>query len=399
MLRIFEYIKGDKAIWAIAALLALFSFLPVYSASSNLVYVVGNGTTVGHLVKHALLLFLGFGVMYGIHKVPTHFFKGLSLIALPIVLFLLVFVLAQGTSIGGANASRWIRIPVVGFGFQPSNLAAVVLMVYVARYLSKIRDVKVTFKESVLPLWMPVFFVVFLILPANFSTAAIIFSMVLMLCFLGGYPMKYLMGIVGTGALCLTLFVLLAKAAPNLFPNRVDTWMSRLDSFANPEDTEANYQIEKAKIAIASGGLVGKGAGKSVQKNFLPQSSSDFIYAIIVEEYGLMGGLALMFFYLFLLFRIVVVANGCNTIFSKLLVLGVGLPIVFQALINMAVAVELFPVTGQNLPLISSGGTSSWMTCLAIGIILSASNKHFEGRSDASDLDENNPLEVLSGQL
>lgn len=211
--------------------------------------------------------------------------------------------------------------------------------------------------------------------------------------------MKYLMGIVGTGALCLTLFVLLAKAAPNLFPNRVDTWMSRLDSFANPEDTEANYQIEKAKIAIASGGLVGKGAGKSVQKNFLPQSSSDFIYAIIVEEYGLMGGLALMFFYLFLLFRIVVVANGCNTIFSKLLVLGVGLPIVFQALINMAVAVELFPVTGQNLPLISSGGTSSWMTCLAIGIILSASNKHFEGRSDASDLDENNPLEVLSGQL
>jgi cell division protein FtsW len=399
VLRIFEHIKGDKAIWAIAALLALFSFLPVYSASSNLVYVVGNGTTVGHLVKHALLLFLGFGIMYGIHKVPTHFFKGLSLIAMPIVLLLLVFVLAQGTSIEGANASRWIRIPVVGFGFQPSNLAAVVLMVYVARYLSKVRDIKVTFKESILPLWIPVFMVVFLILPANFSTAAIIFTMVLMLCFLGGYPIKYLLGIVGTGILCLTIFVLLAKAAPDLFPNRVDTWMSRIDSFANPEDTESNYQIEKAKIAIASGGLVGKGAGKSVQKNFLPQSSSDFIYAIIVEEYGLFGGLALMFFYLFLLFRIVVVANGCGPIFSKLLVLGVGLPIVFQALINMAVAVELFPVTGQNLPLISSGGTSSWMTCLAIGIILSASNKNFEARSDGADLDDTNPLEVLSGQL
>lgn len=400
MLNILQNIKGDKAIWAIAALLALFSFLPVYSASSNLVYVVGSGTTVGYLVKHAILLFLGFGIIYGVHKIPTHFFKGLSMIALPIVLVLLVFVLAQGTSDGGTNDSRWIRLPFVGFGFQPSNLAAVVLMIYVARYFSKVREVAITFKESIVPLWLPVFLVVVLILPANFSTAAIIFSMVLILCFLGGYPMKYLFGIVGTGVLCLTIFILTAKAFPDLFPNRVDTWMSRIDSFSNPEDTEANYQIEKAKIAIATGGIVGKGAGKSIQKNFLPQSSSDFIYAIIVEEYGLIGGFALMFFYLFLLFRIVVVANGATSIFSKLLVLGVGLPIVFQALINMAVAVELFPVTGQNLPLISSGGTSSWMTCLAIGIILSASNKSIaqEGTS-AHDIDETNPLEILSGQL
>lgn len=400
MLKIVQNIKGDKAIWAIAALLALFSFLPVYSASSNLVYVVGNGTTAGHLVKHAILLFLGFGIIYAVHKIPTHFFKGLSMIALPIVLVLLVFVLAQGTSGGGTNDSRWIRIPFVGFGFQPSNLAAVVLMIYVARYFSKIRDIKVTFTESILPLWLPVFLVIVLILPANFSTAAIIFSMVLVLCFLGGYPMKYLMGIVGTGVVCLSIFILTAKAFPDLFPNRVDTWMSRIDSFSNPQDTEANYQIEKAKIAIATGGIVGKGAGKSVQKNFLPQSSSDFIYAIIVEEYGLLGGFALMFFYLFLLFRIVVVANGATTIFNKLLVLGVGLPIVFQALINMAVAVELFPVTGQNLPLISSGGTSSWMTCLAIGIILSASNKSIvQETTTMVDIDETNPLEILSGQL
>tara|TARA_R110002153_G_scaffold48471_1_gene136666 strand:- start:1870 stop:3072 length:1203 start_codon:yes stop_codon:yes gene_type:complete len=400
VLKIFQNIKGDKAIWAIAALLALFSFLPVYSASSNLVYVVGSGTTVGYLVKHAILLFLGFGIIYGIHKIPTHFFKGLSMIALPIVLVLLIFVLAQGTSGGGTNDSRWIHLPIVGFGFQPSNLAAVVLMIYVARYFSKVREIKITFKESIVPLWLPVFLVVILILPANFSTAAIIFSMVLVLCFLGGYPIKYLFGIVATGILCLTIFILTAKAFPDLFPNRVDTWMSRIDSFSNPEDTEANYQIEKAKIAIATGGIVGKGAGKSIQKNFLPQSSSDFIYAIIVEEYGLIGGFALMFFYLFLLFRIVVVANGATTIFSKLLVLGVGLPIVFQALINMAVAVELFPVTGQNLPLISSGGTSSWMTCLAIGIILSASNKSIVQEStSASDIDETNPLEILSGQL
>ncbi|MDO6819968.1 FtsW/RodA/SpoVE family cell cycle protein [Zobellia sp. 1_MG-2023] len=395
----FQNIKGDKAIWAIAALLGLFSFLPVYSASSNLVYVVGNGTTFGYLVKHALLLSLGFGIIYGVHRIPSHFFKGLSLIAMPIVLVLLVFTLAQGTTIGGANASRWISVPLVGISFQTSNLAAVVLMIYVARYLSKIRLKDVKFKESILPLWIPVFLTVALILPANFSTAAIIFSMVLLLCFLGGYPIKYLIGIIGASVLSLAFFILTAKAIPGLFPNRVDTWISRVENFADAEDTEADYQIERAKIAIATGGIVGKGAGKSIQKNFLPQSSSDFIYAIIVEEYGLVGGFALMFFYMFLLFRIVVVANGSGTIFGKLVALGVGLPIVFQALINMAVAVELFPVTGQTLPLISSGGTSSWMTCLAIGIILSVSNKNSNAEKPSADIDETNPLEVLSGQL
>src|SRR5690606_18931546 len=382
---------------AVVALLALFSFLPVYSASSNLVYVVGSGTTMGYLVKHALLLLMGFGIIYGVHRIPTHFFKGLSLIAMPVVLLLLLYTLAQGNVIDGANASRWIHIPIVGVTFQTSNLASVVLMIYVARYLTKIKDRAITFKESILPLWIPVFLVVALILPANFSTAAIIFSMVLLLCFIGGYPFRYLLGIVGTGILALTLFVLTAKAVPDLFPNRVDTWMNRIESFADPADTEADYQIEKAKIAIATGGIMGNGAGKSVMKNFLPQSSSDFIYAIIVEEYGLLGGFVLMFFYLLLLFRIVVVANGNGTVFGKLLVLGVGLPIVFQAMINMAVAVELFPVTGQTLPLISSGGTSSWMTCLAIGIILSASNKDIT--AGTVELDDNNPLEVLSGQL
>lgn len=398
MIALFKNIKGDKAIWAVVALLALFSFLPVYSASSNLVYVVGKGTTMGHLVKHALLLVLGFGIIYGVHRIPTHFFKGLSLIAMPIVLLLLGYTLTQGTTIDGANASRWIRIPFVGFTFQASGLALVVLMIYVARYLSKIKDKDITFKESIVPLWLPVFLVVILILPANFSTAGIIFSMVLLLCFLGGYPTKYLLGILGTGLVILTLFIVVAKAVPDLFSNRVDTWMNRIENFRSSEDTEGDYQIEKAKIAIATGGVVGNGAGKSVMKNFLPQSSSDFIYAIIVEEYGLVGGFALMFFYLLLLFRIVVVANSNTNAFGKLVVLGVGLPIVFQALLNMAVAVELFPVTGQTLPLISSGGTSSWMTCLAIGIILSASQSKHVSRK-ATVVNENNPLEVLSGQL
>ena len=399
MKTLLKSIQGDKAIWAVTALLALFSFLPVYSASSNLVYVIGNGTTMGHLVKHAMLLILGFGIIYGVHKIPSHYFKGLSLIALPIVLLLLIYTIAQGTTIGGANASRWISVPFVG-SFQPSNLASVVLMIYVARYLAKIKDTEITFKASIVPLWLPVFLIVIFILPANFSTAAIIFTMVLLLCFLGGYPMKYLMAIVGAGIVSFIIFVLAVKAMPETFSNnRVDTWENRWENFINGADTEADYQIERAKIAIATGGVIGKGAGKSVQKNFLPQSESDFIYAIIIEEYGLVGGFGIMFFYLLLLFRIVVVANGSASIFGKLLVLGVGLPIVFQALINMSVAVELFPVTGQNLPLISRGGTSSWMTCLAIGIILSVSNKTNSKKKSNTVVNERNPLEILSAQL
>lgn len=394
MQALFNNIKGDKLIWAIVTLLAILSFLPVYSAASNLAYKAGSGNTFGFFVKHFVHLVLGFFIMYGVHKIPYRYFKGLSLVMIPIVLGLLALTMIQGTTIAGANASRWIQIPIVGMSFQTSTFAAVVLMVYVARYMSKIKDDDVSFKGSILPLWVPVFLVLILILPANFSTAAIMFLMVTMLVFLGGYPIRYLAVIIGSGILVLTLFVLLAKAFPDAMPNRVDTWMGRIESFSNPEDTEADYQIEKAKIAIATGGIQGVGPGKSLQKNFLPQSSSDFIFAIIIEEYGLVGGFVIMTLYLWLLFRIIIVAQKSDTIFGKLLVLGVGLPIVFQALINMAVAVELFPVTGQTLPLISSGGTSIWMTCLAVGIILSVSAKREEIKEQ--EINEDNPLEILS---
>lgn len=394
MQNIINNIKGDRLVWAIVALLAIFSFLPVYSSSSNLAYSAGSGSTFSFFVKHFMHLFLGFTIMYGVHRIPYRYFKGLSLVMLPIVLILLVLTMYQGTTIEGANASRWIQIPIIGMSFQTSTFAFVVLMVYVARYLSKIQDRDITFKETILPLWLPVFLVLILILPANFSTAAIMFVMVMVLTFIGGYPFRYLMVIVGTGILVLSLFVLTAKAFPELMPNRVDTWMSRVENFTNGEDTEADYQIEKAKIAIATGGYIGLGPGKSVQKNFLPQSSSDFIFAIIVEEYGLAGGLVILTVYCWMLFRIVIIAQKSDTIFGKLVVLGVGLPIVFQALINMAVAVELFPVTGQTLPLVSSGGTSIWMTCLALGMILSVSAKREELKQQEEALD--NPLEILS---
>lgn len=395
MQTVFKNIKGDKLIWAIATLLAIFSFLPVFSAASNLAYTGGSGSTFPYLFKHAVHLFLGFSIMYAVHRIPYRYFRGLSMVMIPIVIVLLIVTVLQGTTIDGANASRWIKIPIVNMSFQTSTLAAVVIMVYVARYLSKIKDKNISFKETILPLWMPVFIILVLILPANFSTTAIIFSMVVLLTFLGGYPSRYLLAIIGTGILALVLFVLVAKSFPDLMNNRVDTWISRVESFISNEDTVEDYQIENAKIAIATG-ISPLGPGKSKQKHVLPQSSSDFIFAIIIEEYGLFGGLFLIIMYSWLLFRIVIVSQKSDTIFGKLLVLGVGLPIVFQALINMAVAVELFPVTGQTLPLISSGGTSIWMTCLAIGIVLSVSAKREEIKAEEDLINEENPLKILS---
>ena len=227
--------------------------------------------------------------------------------------------------------------------------------------------------------------------------------MVFMLAFLGGYPLKYLALIVGSGLLILALFVLSAKAFPDFIPNRVDTWISRIESFSQPSNAGVdNYQVERAKIAIATGGVSGLGVGKSVMKNFLPQSSSDFIYAIIVEEFGLVGGIALIFSYLLILFRIVVITHRTPTVFGKLVVIGVGVPIIFQALINMGVAVQILPVTGQTLPMVSSGGTAAWMTCIAFGVILSVSAAHYK-KEDAGQKtrpsQEDNPLAILSDAL
>ena len=394
-------ILGDRVLWVALALLSIFSFLPVFSASSNLTYVLGQGTPWGHLLKHFIVLFFGFGLMYGLHKIPYQYFKGISILALPLVILLLIYTASQGNLIAGANANRWIRIPIVGLGFQTSTLASIVLLAYVAHLMSKENPKLYRLKTSILPLWLPVILVTLLILPANLSTAAVLFFMVLILVFLGGYPIKYLMGMLGVGLFMALLFVLLAKAYPDWFPNRIDTWINRIENFASADDKVGNYQIERAKTAIATGGLLGLGAGKSVMKNFLPQSSSDFIYAIIVEEFGLVGGTALILLYLLVLFRIVVIAHKSDTVYGKLLVLGLGLPIIIQAFINMAVALQVFPVTGQTLPLISSGGTAAWMTCIAFGMILSvsASQKIESNSLEYADNNNENPLTILSETL
>ncbi len=393
-MKLSQYLQGDKSIWGIVVLLSIFSFLPVYSASSNLVYVVGSGSVFGHLLKHVAIVCVGWVIMYTVHLMPFRYFSGLAKIGIPIVVILLTITALQGTNIDGANASRWLNIPILGMSFQTSTIATVVLFVYVADYFATKREVKIRFIESLLPLWLPVFLIVSLILPANLSTALLLLFMVVVVAFLGGYPLKYLLSMLGAAILGLVIFVLLAKAYPDAFPNRLDTWMSRIESFLGNGTNTTDYQIERAKAAVAVGGIVGIGAGKSMMKNVLPQSSSDFIYAIIAEEYGMIGALFLLFLFLLLLLRILVNANKSESFFGQLLILAMGIPIVTQAFINMGVAVALLPVTGQPLPLISSGGTSLWMTFLAVGIILSVS----ANRKASIEENESNPLATLSDE-
>ena len=380
-------IKGDKIIWSIVILLAVFSFLPVYSASSNF----GNSFVLSNVLKHLAIVTVGILIMYGTHLIPYKYFKGLSKLALPFIIAVLILTSLQGNLIDGANASRWIKLPIIGLSFQPSSMAIVVLMVYVSFYLSKNYNKKISFFKTIIPLWIPIILIVFLILPSNFSTAAMIFLMIITLIFIGGYPFKYLLGIGFSGIILFSLFFLTVKNYPDLMPNRIDTWISRIENFSSSENSENNYQILRAKSAIASGMVFGVGAGKSSMKNILPQSTSDFIYAIITEEYGTIGAIGVLFLYLLLLFRIIIVSYKSNTVFGQLLALGAGLPIIFQAFINMGVAVQLFPVTGQPLPLISTGGTSIWMTFLALGIVLSVSSKE-----STENLNNENPLNILS---
>lgn len=373
-------LKGDKVIWSFVALLALFSFIPVYSASSNLAYLHhGTGNTFVYLLKHLIHLIMGFVIMYQVQKVPYHYFRSLSRLLLPFAWLLLIYTMLKGTIIDGANASRWIQVPFLGITFQPSAFASISLLIFVARYLSKTAVEDMTLSKSALELWAPVFFTLMLILPSNFSTTALIFSMVLMLTFIGKYPIRNIAVIIGIGILSLAFFILVVKVFPDAFKNsRVGTWESRIENFTSDKPDEDDYQIEKAKTAIATGGVYGLGPGKSIQKNFLPQSSSDFIFAIIIEEFGLLGGFAIMFLYIMLFVRFVIASYKAPTLFGKLLVAGLGFPIIFQAFINMGVAVELLPTTGQTLPLISSGGTSIWMTCAALGIIINVTKKEEE---------------------
>jgi len=364
-----KYIRGDRVIWAVSLLLAIVSVLVVYSSIVTLAYKYQGGNTEYYLVKHSIILMVGFAIMYMAHKVNYRYYSRMSQIFLFIAIPLLLFTLITGTSIN--NASRWLVIPVINQSFQTSDLAKLALIMFLARMLSKKQDNIKDFKSAFLPIMIPVIIICALIFPANFSTAAMLFATSLVIMFIGRVNFGYIISLVFIGLLGIGIFVAVVLNTDS-YTGRLATWKNRIEHFVDGDPT-GNYQVEQSKIAIATGGLLGKGPGGSTQRNFLPQPYSDFIFATVVEEYGLVGGSIILLLYLILLYRGVLISRKSPRTFGALLAIGLSFSLVFQAMINMAVAVNLFPVTGQPLPLVSMGGTSIWFTCLAIGIILSVS--------------------------
>ena len=368
-------IGGDKAIWIVVIALAIFSFLPVYSASSNF----GVNLIFSNIIKHVSIIFIGIMIMYSTHLLDYKYFKGLSLIVLPLVIFLLFFASFQGNVIDGANANRWLNIPILDISFQPSTLASIFLLIYLSNFLSKEKNKNLSLIKTFLLMWLPIILVVGLILPSNFSTALLIFIMSTMIIFIAGYKLKHLTVLFLLFIFLISSFLYAVNKFPDIIPNRVDTWTNRIENFVNNDiDDTSNYQINRAKAAIANGKIFGVGAGKSSMKYILPQSTSDFIFSIIAEEYGIIVSLIILLLYVVLLFRIIITSYRSQTKFGQLVSVAVGIPVVFQAFTNMAVAVQLIPVTGQPLPLVSTGGTSIWITFLAMGILLSVSKNNLK---------------------
>ena len=363
-------IKGDKIIWLIVVILSVFSLLAVYSSTGTLAYKYQGGNTEYYMIKHFIILVFGFALMYLAHLVKYTYFSRIFQIALWVAIPLLLLTLFVGLNLN--EARRVLPLP-FGLSFQTSDLAKLTLIMYLARMLTKRQDNIKDFKSAFLPIIIPVLIICFLILPANFSTAAILFTTSLVLMFIGRVSLKHILSMVGIGVLIMVIMILIAKSYPDLLP-RVDTWVTRIETFKDG-DSEENYQVEQSKIAIANGGIIGVMPGNSEQRNFLPHPYSDFIFAIIIEEYGLIGGILIVLLYLILLFRAVKIVTKCPQNFGAFLTIGVAFSLVFQAMINMAVAVNLLPVTGQTLPFISMGGTSIWFTSISIGIILSVSKE------------------------
>lgn len=373
MQALFKNLKGDKVIWAVVLFLGILSILAVYSSIVSLAYKYQDGNTEYFLFKHGFILIVGFGLMYAAHKLNYKYYSRISQLAIFVAAPLLLFTLLTGASIN--DASRWLVIPVINQTFQTSDLAKLALIMFLARILSKKQDVIKDFGSAFLPIMFPILVICGLILPANFSTAAMLFTTSIVIMFIGRINLKYIFSMVAVGIVFVSLFI--AIVINTNYTGRVETWKNRIENFTSG-DSQNNYQAEQSKIAIATGGPLGKGPGGSTQRNFLPHPYSDFIYAIVIEEYGIVGGFVLLLLYLILLYRGIMISLKAPRTFGALLAVGLSFSLVFQAMINMAVAVNLFPVTGQPLPMVSMGGTSIWFTCLAVGIILSVSRSVYE---------------------
>jgi cell division protein FtsW len=369
-LKFFSNIKGDKVIWLVVIILTVFSLLAVYSSTGTLAYRYQHGNTEYYMVKHFIILILGLGLMYVAHLVKYTYYSRISQLAMFIAVPLLMFTLFTGTNVN--EASRWLTLPVINLTFQSSDFAKLALIIYVARLLSKKQEQIKNFKSSFVPIMVPILIVCALILPANLSTAAALFTTCMIMLFIGRINMKYIFALLGIAIVCLSLFIVILLNSSS--QGRLGTWKNRIENFSSG-NKENNYQAEQAKIAIATGGVIGKFPGNSTQRNFLPHPYSDFIYAIIVEEYGLIGAIIIILMYLILLFRGVRIVSRAPGTFGAFLTFGCVFSLVFQAFINMGVAVNMLPVTGQPLPMVSMGGTSIWFTGIAIGIMLSVSKE------------------------
>jgi len=383
--------KGDKVIWAIVIILTMVSILVVYSSIGSLAYKM-NKSTESYLFKQIGFIALGVMIIYFAHRVNYTIYSRVATILFLISIPLLIYTLKFGSSINEAN--RWIKLPVINMTFQTSDLAKLALFMYMSRQLSKRQDVIKDFKKGFLPLLVPVIIICMLIAPANLSTALLTGGIAMMLMFIGRVRLRHIMLVVGSALIPLLLLIGLAshyydkenhtsKDLPSILTfGRMSTWVKRVQDFMYSDKSDASYQVQQAKIAIAKGGWLGKGPGKSEQRNFLPHPYSDFIYAIIIEEYGLLGGTVIVLIYLLFLFRSIKIFQRCPYAFGAFLAVALSFTLVIQAMVNMAVNVNLFPTTGVTLPLVSMGGSSLWFTCFAIGIILSVARnvEQMEGK-------------------
>lgn len=380
----FEYLKGDKVLWMVIILISVFSIFPVYSASSNLQYIVNNGTTTSHLMKHMFFVLLGLGIMRSVGFVKYEHIGKISTILLVCSIGLLIITMFTGQTIDGASASRWLKIPGTTLSFQPSSFAYLTLIIYLCRYLTKRIKRERLPLENVMYIFGPILSVFLLVAKDNGSTALMILIVSIAVLVIGQLNWKYIAGFISSSVVAMVLFFIIALNTNIIGGNRVHTWMSRVEVFMNSKkgaqvEDEAekakNYQVMQAKAAIVHGGITGMGPGKSALKQMLPQSASDFIFAIIVEEYGFIGAFALIVLYLIMIIRIVMIASKMPAFFGSLLCLSMGIMIFVQLAVNIAVAVNLIPVTGQPLPLISYGGTSIIVTYVQLGIILNISSR------------------------
>lgn len=360
--------RGDRTIWVVFGLLCLASMLAVYSSAGIIEYRFEGSGAGYHIIKHFLVILAGAFIVYVVHQVPYSFFSAIAPSFLLLTILLLILTMFVGEEIN--DARRWLAIPVIGLTFQTSDLAKVAIILYLARNISTKQAVIKDFRTSFIPLLLPIVVICILIAPADLSSAVILFATCLIMLFVGRIKVKYIGLIFLCGLICLALLILIGQVLPDF--TRIDTWMSRINDFLSGDVSRDNIQ---AKIAIAQGGWFGQGPGNSLQRNFIAYPYADFIFAIICEEYGVIGAFGILFLYILFLFRCTKLLTRSRKAFGALLAFGLCMSIVLQALANIAVSVHLVPATGLTLPMVSMGGTSLFFTALQFGIILSVSRQ------------------------